>query len=443
MYLSIGKLIAQTGSLPSQDPFMYTYQDWHIQHEWLSYLIFYGLFLFAGFVAVTLLKVVLWNGIFLQVTSPAKSLKGKESLVFLFLLLLMLACAHRFVERASLFSDLFLTIIFASLLQGRITTRSMMVATPILFLFWVNLHPAFIFGLLLIGIYSVLNLRDKKVWIVFGLSVLACLFNPLFIEGFIYPIATVFKADWAIYKLLNYEWMPTFGPLFIKTANVKALIVIIALSLLVTLFKLSTDSKAVFKVISILVFGYITSSASRFIPIGAIAFTLLAFDSLQNYRFQISPKVNQFSVRILTLACVSLAVHFYFSGYTPASGPRHFGFGIDSQAFPVQATAQLKQLPEGRIFNEYEWGSYLAWELGPTSRIFIHGHIDDPKILAVDYNNMNRSQELFDQTVQRFDIRYILLDKTKLVNPMQPIVGFMSKWQVAYQDSFSILLAKP
>lgn len=444
MYLSIGKLIFANGHIPTLDPFMFHHQNWHIQHEWFSYVLFYAAFVIGGFIAIAAMKVVLWNAIFLRVITFAKNLKGNTTFAFIFCSLLLLACVHRFVERSSLFSDLFLTLLFVSLLKNSAPQKRTLFLIPLMFLFWVNLHPAFIFGIILFSAYTVLNYRDRKVWLVLSLSILACLCNPDFITGFLYPIATVLKPEWALYRQLNFEWMPTFGHVFIHTASVKALIVILLISLGLTIPKLTIDKDSAFRIVSVLLFGYLTTTASRFVPIGAIAFIILIFDSLEKYNFRIPVRVDEIAIRFLNLTAASFAIFIFQFGYTPASGHRKFGIGPDPKTLPVEATRQLKQLPAGRIFNEYEWGSYLAWELGPSERIFIHGHIDDPKILAFDYHNMNQSKELFDQTIQQYDIRYILLDKTKLFSPsQQPIVDFMKTWEVSYQDDFSVLLSRP
>ncbi len=445
-YLGLGRLIFETGSLPVQDPYLFQFKDWHIQHEWLSYIVFYFSYWLGSWWGILSLKIALWGGAFAALISSARQWKIPQGFSFPLLLLVGLACSHRFVERASLFSDVGLMLLTAGLLSRRLwQSRHFVWILPLSFALWVNLHPGFVLGLVLLTAAVVLQGRQatRQQWGTVLLSYLAVLVNPLFVEGALYPLQTAFKDEWALHRKLNFEWMPTFSEPFLSTWEVKALIlVLIVTGWLMVLTLLRKRKGHWFAVFAFAVFVYLAQNASRFMTTSALGFAVVAFYFWHQLNWSFSEKWESRLRVFCAIVFLSMGVWILNNGYNSASGKREFAVGIEASPFPVGAVQFLqKNNLQGRIFNEYEWGSFFIWELNRPESLFIHGHVDDPRILAYEYHGMNTSREFFEDSVRRHDFRFFILDVTKL-HPDLPIVQHLKSWKVIYQDQRAVIWAR-
>jgi hypothetical protein len=146
----------ETGRFPATDPFLFSLPSyaWHIEHEWLSYLVFYAVFRAAGFAGLVLFKTVL---ILIPVLLLFLLCRCQGALklcaISAALLLAFFAGADRLLERASLFSDALLLVVLLLLYFNSRRLSATLFIIPALFLLWVNLHPGFILGLAVLWMF--------------------------------------------------------------------------------------------------------------------------------------------------------------------------------------------------------------------------------------------------------------------------------------------------
>ena len=463
MYLAIARESLALGRIPALDPFLYTLRDWHILHEWLSYFLWYGAYLAGGFVGVILFKAILWVITFFWAPIQKGLRQSTDPIIFLILFLAVKASSHRFIEKSSLFSDLLSVIVLSVLLQENPAWKKWRWIFPVLFLLAVNLHPGFVVALAWLGIYIFCQRLEKKwpraeVWQTFIFSLLACLVNPLGVQGLIYPFHTVLKEEWNLYRTMNYEWLPTFSGPFLQTWEVRSLIVLIFLVALMLISKtLKQGRKSIFSWAIFTVLLYLSISANRFIATASLGFCVLGisaessilqefFKKLMKKNFKLeNVKIKNALIMMIGLFFLAGAISIIGTGYSTAAGPRSFKFGVDEEMMPTQAVQSLKLKMQssqdlGRIFNEFGWGSYLAWELNTPQSLFIHGHIDDPRFLSESYYSIGHSQEVFDQTMAKYQVRYLFLDIAKLKGPPQPkLLSYLGAWDLIYQDAWAVI----
>ena len=443
-YLSMGRLILETGSIPVSDPFLFSFQDWHVNHEWLSYLFFYGSYQLADYIGVIVLKTILWMSAFAGILFCARRWKVQDILTLTVLILAAVTCSHRFVERASLFSDLWLALMTAILLGPHLPPRHIQWLFPLLFVFWVNTHAGFPAGLLLLTAYVFLKGKQSPAWLWFTLafSYLACLVNPDFIQGALYPFKTIFKPEWAIYRMMNTEWLPTFQSAFLSTWEVRSLIVLILLSGALVAFSFYKSPKQnIFMLFVFILNLYLAQNASRFMCTSALGFSLLILAALRPIQFKIPQGLEAGLKVVFSVGLLGLIVWMLNFGYRPASGLREFGFGVDLPSFPSKAVQFIKDRQlKGHFFNQYEWGSYLIWNLDFKKSFFIHSHIDNPLYFKNDYYGMSRSQDFFDQSVKKYEINYFILDRNRLAtNPPPAILGYLNRFSLIYEDGLTVI----
>jgi hypothetical protein len=281
------------------------------------------------------------------------------------------------------------------------------------------------------------------------LSIGALFINPYFSNGVFYPIATVFKSSWGLYKIVNYEWMPTFSSPFMKTYEVKFLIFLILISgyLMLRNHKIYKE-KFIFYFLLYLGFIFLISQASRFMTTGALAMCLLSLKYLSDnnieYLTLFGLKIDtSYKVHLLLNTSLFLAIGYIMNfGYVSSAGPRKIGFGIDDNIFPVDAVSfvELNNI-QGKIFNEYEWGSYLIWILNRSDSIFIHGHIDDPNLLVYEYLAVATNKDKIKQIIDKYNVNYFLLDRLKLSHPSaEVLLNQLGKFKVLFLNQNSILI---
>ena len=460
-YLAIGRYFFEHGSFPEADIYSYVSKNWHILHEWLSYLIFYAVYLVGNYVGLILFKTAIWAGIFFTFLKYVTKFKLNLIFSYLILLLTVIACSHRFTERASLFSEVFFVLIFYWFVNANNFLSKKLYFLPLIFLAWVNMHPGYILGLFIITLFLIFDLfecfwqrksarRRPKIFIFsYILCFIALLINPYFINGVLYPIKTVLKPSWDLYKSFNYEWMPTFNSPFVETFEVRVLCVLILVSffLLFRNFKIYKNKFVLYLALHVGLIILI-SQASRFMTTGSLGLCILSLKYLKDKNIEnlqlFTLKTNFESVFLVLFGIcqISAIVYILNFGYISTAGPRKFEFGIDSEIFPVEAVnfIQNHQI-QGKIFNEYEWGGYLIWKLNRADSIFIHGHIDDPNLLAHDYQAINSPANKFDQTIQKYGIKYFLLDRIKLLRPgAENLLNHLEKNKLIFSNASSILV---
>ena len=282
MYLSLGRLFAATGHFPASDPFLFSIAEyhWNIFHEWGNHLLWYELFALGKWNALIIFKTLVILASAALPIAVAWRMKFRSPVVPVLILLAGFAASCRFIERASLFSELFTPLVLAILLLQIHRPTRLPLVLPAIFLMWVNLHPGFHIGLILLALWVFFNIKDWRrpsVRIVAGAalaSVAACFVNPKGAEGFFFPLRTVLSGGWEFSRQYNYEWMPTLSPMFASMPEVKVflLLIVCAAALLIVARK----SRPWFEAAVFLFLVYLGLSAIRFMPTSAFGLSVLS-----------------------------------------------------------------------------------------------------------------------------------------------------------------------
>src|SRR5437868_10106214 len=218
MYLALAREYLQKGRFPDSDPFMYPVtHTWTILHQWLAYLVFYGFYWLGGYTGIIVAKVGMITGI---LAFPLLWVRKNWSARFfwtLSVLLGSLAMSFRWMERSSMFTDIFVTVVLGILLVELKAPSRWKFLLPLIFLLWVNLHPGFPTGWALCGLALLVSLRRwrRKEFLQLAAVVLAtvliCLLNPKGLDGVLYPF--VFSQnEGVLFRQLYFEWFPTMDP---------------------------------------------------------------------------------------------------------------------------------------------------------------------------------------------------------------------------------------
>src|SRR5262249_37627643 len=196
---------------------------------------------------------------------------------------------HRFIERSSLFSDLFTAVVLALVLAHRVTPNRSRYALPFIFLLWANLHPGFLTGLAICVaavLWDVLRVREPSVRnfaLCVAASGLSCVANPGGISGMLYPLRPFFDPSWQVYREHNYEWMRTFYPPYAGSPAVIAFYFIVLIGLVLAIVAL--PRRPWFELTVLVMLTGQGLSAFRFVPTASFSLAVLGTGLAARTRF--------------------------------------------------------------------------------------------------------------------------------------------------------------
>src|SRR5208282_910170 len=113
-----------------------------------------------------------------------------------------------------------------------------------------------------------------------------------------------------------------------------------------------------------------------------------------------------------------------------------------SKDYPVSAVAYLRNHPYPTgMFNEYGWGGYLIWQLGPEHKVFIDGRADVYEYSGVlpDYMVIAGAQADALRTLARRDVSSCLVNRAGALAALLAANG----WQEVYSDELAGIFVNP
>ncbi len=135
---------------------------------------------------------------------------------------------------------------------------------------------------------------------------------------------------------------------------------------------------------------------------------------------------------VLILACLAWAV----VQLNPKRSQDHL-----KSLVPLAAFAALKQShPAGLLFNDYNWGGYVLWDLYPEYPSFVDGRTDvfTPQIFE-DYIRLWNAQAGWDPLLESYGVDIVFLP------PEAPLVDTLvhAGWEESYRDGSAVILLRP
>lgn len=410
LHLRVGQYILDNGVIPVRDILSGTLQGkpW-VDHEWLFQAIIssiHGAFGPEGLITMQVIVVSLTLLILVFVTYR----KDRLLLAAFLLFLVLQVYQTRFTIRPDIFSLLFLALEIY-ILAMCIERRMAIVILGLMQIFWVNMHGFFFMGplLVILGIAAewikrrvplpyewntIGRLSDneyKRLKIILGVLLLACLCNPAGIQGAIYPISVLFEStgDSKIFFKHIYElqrpftagqWanLDQYGPY-------KILILISGLSFLMNRRKV--DISVVFVWLFFLLFSLVAIRNMVFFSF--IAYLTIMVNSMHIVLEDVLPIrfiTTRFKDLTIILAHVvmamwlgtyfkqiSLEAYYDFDKYEFKS---EYG-GVSKRPFPYKAADFLVEHNiKGNFFNDFNSGAYLIGRVFPKIKVFIDGRTE-------------------------------------------------------------------
>lgn len=370
-HLVIGEQVVRTLSIPAREFFVYPHLGDPVAfHEWGFGALFYLAYCIGGYWGMSVLNgaVAAATLVCLYAASPRRSPLQPLPLSLLFALLWFVS--HRLVYRPEMMLFLCLAaemyLLERSLRNGRL---SWLLPIPLLTMVLSNFHPSALFLIGIVGFYgvqAVLDARSEARWRTAGafagvaaVSLLTAAANPYGFEQVFLPVH--FAASKQLLDSIV-EFLPTFS-----TGYWLHFTILAAGSLLLLLVQ---PKRRVVDWLLFLAFGWLGYRYARNVALFAIVMYLPVVrtcdDLWERFRLQRSRWMERTVWAAAAGAFVLLVLPQTFGG--------GWGAGAVEAALPVRSAEMIRRLqPAGQLFNFYDYGGFLAWELRGKYKVSIDG----------------------------------------------------------------------
>lgn len=473
-HLENGKIVWHNGQVLFKNFYSYTEPDNpFINHHWFSGVIYYLVYFLGGFKLLSFLNILVIIAAFSLAFKLAREKAGFYLPAILSLPVIFLL-SERIEVRPEIFSY-FLIILTWFILERASAKRNYRLLWWLvpLFVFWVNIHIYFFIGLALVGFKMLAEFitnflatssgdfssRLKATWPalfpwfrVLAFVFIACLFNPNFIHGLLYPF-NIFQNYG--YEIAENKSVFYIGHLMLNY-NIflfKALFVLLVLSFSASFFFFKKINY--FELLLGIFFSFLGLIAIRNISLFGLAALILISSNLNwlisfwknNLLSSYHEIISLFKPYLAGLV-LSVIIFGIFYLWLDARKMNNFirnslGWGLNRGSSDSIKFFQDNKL-SGPIFNNYDIGSALIFWLYPSEKVFVDNR---PEAYSKDFfNNIYRPMQLDYAKWQEYNDKYqfktIYFSHTDFTPWAQTFLGktLDSNWGLVYFDRSTVIL---
>ena len=449
-HLQSGRWIVENQAIPRTDPFSFTRfgQPW-IDHGWLAQIGWYLVFDWLGYAGPVLLLAVLVTAAYyfawLQCWDSNRWLQA-------FILIVAAAASGIIWAARPQMVSFFLTSVVAFLLyrfkQGQ---HRIIWWLPLVFLLWVNIHGGFAIGFILLFAYLfgelgniILKTGSPSIgWRSLGMLLLVMLvsiaiipLNPYGFQMLTYPFRTV---GIEILQQFIAEWQaPNFHEFYLHPF-------IWLLLAALTSFGLAGKRADFTDLTLVALFTYMSLLAVRNIPLFALvtAPVIVRNSTAAWERWRGQPENRPMTSSGLMTA-VNWLIILLLVGVVGLRVTQSASAEANQAEFietlPVGAVEFLRQeQPPGPIFNNYNWGGYIIWQL-PEYPVFVDGRTDlfDDEFLR-QYLAIYLGEDGWQEKLDSFGVNLILIEPG---SGLARELNRGSEWMMEYGDKTAVIYTR-
>ncbi len=475
-HLVTGHYILDHLQVPHTDLISYTFADkaW-VAYEWLFDTVIAAMDKLAGLrlVSVACCSAIAW--LFLMLYDDCRK-RGCHFFIAMFLCIMgALISAIHWLARPHLVT-FFAVYIYTRFLQeffeGKISAKRLLITLPLTMIVWANSHPAFIMGIVLVGIYLVSELmvafssaaseqrsqtfsRCKIYLASLALIIGASFINPYGLD--LYKYIFEYLQQTAVISQTDEYSSPIFhGQL--QTVLLELLFFALAVGLV------STQKKpALPRLLTVLAYGHLTLASKRNMPLFVIvalpfigellaSFKINLLSRLENAELAswLKPIKQQWlsmgeTMDSMELTCtrhalpivtiIVLAISCFNNG--KAIGIELVKSNFDAKSKPTKALDYVveKKLDQNSGFTYDNWGGYIRYKSG--LRVFIDDRVDFyGQKFYLDYGDIATGQSNWREMLDKYKIQWVLFPNNSV------LVGNLKNdpaWKLSCEDEASCL----
>jgi len=424
--LGVGRRIVETKAFIYTEPFSFTMQGhpWSPQ-SWLASLGFLATHALGGAAGLVLLRAVLVVAI-TALMLRALRYAGASWLAVAPLVLLMLLVSHtRFIVRAHLFEYVFILFLIVFLLTAHRRTGWKYFALPIaLQVLWVNTHPSFLLGPVLVGLFYLGELASsrmasavsgagpihrhnyRRAAVLVVLMIAACAVNPNPAAMLSQPFNSAQRDLLARFTL---EWHSPFDPAIANAPFHPWYEILVATAALAVLLSITRVSLAPVLLIGLTLWMSLQSHRFRvefaLVSIPMVVLLLVRSPAVAAARERLSRWGKAFP--LLPSLAVSAVLLVLVASRVEVSLSRDDRFPDDALEFMVDNDVGK------RTYSTMGFGSYMVWRLYGQRETFIDGRNPSVSVFR-DFLAAQTSEEGTEMVREKHDLDAFLLPPVEM-----------------------------
>ncbi|MBN1186861.1 MAG: hypothetical protein JXB49_31580 [Bacteroidales bacterium] len=456
-HLKVGEIIVTTGDIPTTNMFGWTIDAHHpfTYGAWLGEALLYVLHRWGKLELIVFVRNLLQGLALYLVACEAKRRSQSWRLASLVVLLGFVMTINNLIVRPQMWSWVPFTIYLLVLNRyaDNQIHKKWLLLCPILMVFWVNTHGAFVLGFVLLGIFftsEVLrqllsNTRDrdwqKTKWltIISLMTFFAMMVNPKgpCIIGYVFNLMTDQPSQQHII-----EWQ---SPIPVGIPNT---VFYICILIFLVVFWFNRTRPKVEDILLFISFLWLAWSGMRYVVWFSLATMPLLAEQIifllddKGLLLQRKGRRNLLNVMIMLLVFVPvLLVQPWFVESVSLPLPASYWNlvlvneeegSLLAVETPIGAAKYLRTHPGRKIYNEMGYGSYFIWAL-PEMGVFIDTRVElYPYELWQDYGKIQNGIR-YNTLLEKYDVDRIVLDLKLQENLAESLVED-PLWERVYDD---------
>jgi hypothetical protein len=446
-HIQVGADILRTHTWPTTDSYSFTAHgnEW-IAYEWLGEVAMALAERLGGVTGLMVLLVGLGSALLLLLYYYSSLRCGNPKAAFVACLLMWPFVVVFLRLRPQLFGYIFLLIMLICLeqfRQGRGNKKLWIL--PAIFLLWVNTHPTFTFGLMMLGLYWISGLldfrlgglcaerwtlRQRRSLVAVSLAcVLALAVTPY---G---PRLVGYFLDLALFQPVNvasiHEWQPLgHYPDVLK----------LFLAFLLPFLFAQVAFQPSWRLEELVLFTltvFLTLVHMRFLFVFVLVFAPCLATLLARWLPGYEAAKDRYAVNAVLMLLLGALLVWSFPARPELER-------LATGRFPRGALQYLKEHPAalaGPMLNTDYWGGYLVRSLGPAHKVFIDGRADayEPAGVLSDYLDITGLKPDTLLLFHKYRIEVCLID-TKA--PLATLLGNLPDWERVYEDHMAVIFVR-
>lgn len=451
-HIKNGEIFVKEHKIPKNNYYSFTHPDApFLNHHWGSGVVFYLVKSAVGFSGLSIFNTSLNLIAFILFFYIAWKYSRFE-IAFVASLLCILLLSTRTEIRPESFSHLFMAVFFFLLWEHKNGAKfKTLYLLPFIELLWVNMHIFFFLGIFMLGVFGLgaLIARDFKRFKELLVISIVCagltLFNPAGIRGALFPLQ--------IFNNYGYRVLENQSVLFIDkvfdfapSLYFKAAFILLCVSWILVVFKDRKRFLTFYPELLILsiVISYIGWIAVRNFSI--FAFFALVITTINLGTLKLFKNIENYIPQLLMMWILVVFILFVRHGTFWNAKRSLMGVGLVPNNLAAANFFKENKL-KGPIFNNYDNGGYLIYNLFPQEKVFTDNR---PEAYPTEFFNevyipMQEDENKWKEYLNKYNINAIFfyrLDATPwaqtfLINRVKD-----SEWAPVYVDEFSIIILK-
>ncbi len=447
-HLLTGRYILQNHIIPTTEIFVYPYLNQrYVPHEWLTDVLFFLIYSRLGLAGLVTLSALLMATTFTTLYNKLSNTLNLRIPILVLICWGAIVTSINWAVRPHLVSMCLLAVWLSWADDLQRGEKIQIWRFPLLMLLWSNLHGEFIAGIFVLLAHAFGWLLDylfdrananlntgKNIWMTLVLSGAASLINP---SGF---------QPWtSILGFVNNRYLMSHmleaNPPDFQNPELRLLMGLLIFSIFLLAIKKNRFSSGqglllagfsamgLIAVRNVHLYGIVApfAMAAALVEIKRVPLLDKLESSLQQVEGQIKG-ITWITTFVILSGCILI-----FSNRVQRL------YQFEEPSFPVRATDWLESHPQpGNMFNDLNWGGYLALHLWPEHLPFIDSMADTSGQITMQYEAIVTLRAGWQDTFQQYNVRWVIVPSGSALDRELKLQG----WNTAYEDHTAIILTK-